>query len=129
MTQSYGWPAAAMRLPFSLIGVPWFQSGFLPGALAIAHEVGHAVESDFDLAPNLQDLIETALSSSSTRQSHWKRWAGEMFADLWGCLAVGPAFTRALAELLVSRNESSLSVNLTGEYPPPPLRVWWNHNF
>jgi len=126
LLQSYGWPDAATRLPFSLIGVPWFQSGFLPGALAIAHEVGHAVESDFGLGPILQELTDTALGSSIARQSYWKRWTGEMFADLWGCLALGPSFASALAELLGSRYQPDASQILSSEYPPPPLRVWWN---
>jgi hypothetical protein len=122
LIKSYGWPEASRRQPFAMIGVPWFQLGFLPGALAIAHEVGHSVEGDFALAGSLDSLIETA---APARTATWKAWRGEMFADLWGCLALGPAFVSALAETIWPPYAADPD-STSREYPPAPLRIWWN---
>jgi hypothetical protein len=125
LIQAYGWPEAASKLPFALIGVPWFQLGFLPGGLAIAHEVGHSVESDFGIGPELAKAIVAAGVSEPTSH-HWFRWRGEMFADLWGCLALGPAFVASLSDILLPRQRGNPDISLLGEYPPAVLRVWWN---
>jgi hypothetical protein len=50
-----------------------------------------------------------------------------MFADLWGCLALGPAFLGALSDLLQTAYDPAAQINLLGEYPPDLLRIWWSH--
>jgi hypothetical protein len=125
LVEAYGWPEAAMRLPFALVGLPWYQTGFLPGALAIAHEIGHAVEDDFGLSDQLEQLIEAALGKAGPRTSTWMRWQNEMFADLWGALCLGPAYGRMLSDFIAPKHLDDPAINLTGEYPPDALRVYW----
>lgn len=122
---AYGWPEAATRLPFALIGLPWYQTGFLPGALAIAHEIGHAVEEDFRLGDELMKLLATTVATTGRRALVWKSWQHEMFADLWGVLCLGPSYGFMLSDFLWPRHQESPSVNLTGQYPPTVLRVHW----
>ncbi len=64
----------------------------LPDALVIAHEVGHLAETDLNLTPTLDRLIRGA-------GPDWKRWLGEVFADVYATLATGPGYLSALAGL------------------------------
>jgi hypothetical protein len=119
-------------LPLPVIGVPWFQVAHWPDALVIAHEVGHTVEDDFHLTDSLHEHLETALQSGidATRHAAWRAWIGELFADLYGCLATGPAFVGALMDFLVRApgalaQENRLEPNW-GEYPTTPLRLLFN---
>ena len=93
-------------LPIPLVSLPWYQLKHLPGAIIVAHEVGHIVERDFDLHDDLLANIEGA-NLSAPRM--WKGWASEVFADVYGCLAMGPAFAGALLDLL------STAANVVGE--------------
>jgi hypothetical protein len=94
----------------------------LPGAILIAHEVGHVVNSDFDLS----DQISAALDSAGLKHCEvWKGWVSEMFADVYGCCAMGPSFAAAMIDLnatsvqAVQRDDRPSS----GPYPPRNLRV------
>lgn len=119
-------------LPLPVIGVPWFQVAHWPDALVIAHEVGHTVEDDFHLTDSLHEHLQTALQAGIDALHHaaWRSWLGEVFADLYGCLATGPAFVSALLDFLVRTpgalaQENRLEPNW-GEYPTNPLRLLFN---
>jgi hypothetical protein len=109
------------RLPIPLVGLPWYQAFHLPGALVIGHETGHVVESDFDLTGEIAAALDAApLHNRET----WKRWASEVFADLYGCLCLGPAFVGAMMDLLaVSVTAVRTEERKTGKYPTRALRV------
>jgi hypothetical protein len=109
------------RLPIPLIGVPWYHTFHLPGAIVIAHEVGHVVEFDFDLTTD----IATALSNAGLDHGEtWKGWASEVFADLYGCLCMGPAFVGAMMDLLTTSADSvRKEVRTGGKYPTRALRI------
>lgn len=126
LIQAYGWPKAATLLPFPVIGVPPYQCNVLPAALAIIHEVGHAVESDFGVEPRLKDLIQNTAGLSAANATAWERWSSEMFADYWGCLGAGGSFVQSLSDFLLPAYTANPDDSLTTEYPPPPLRIWWN---
>ncbi len=117
---------ATSSLPFPVIGAPWNQVLHLPDALAIGHEVGHSVEADFDLEPALDAIIDEALAESggTGRAAFWKAWRSEVFADVCGCLAAGPAFVCALADFLLADPRELLARQPALEpYPPENLRV------
>jgi hypothetical protein len=114
--------ATALRqLPVPLLGVPWYQAFYVPGALIIAHEVGHIVEWEFDLT----DTIEKALENAELDQpGQWKSWASEVFADLYGTLTMGPAFVGALIDFLAAPvNFIQRETRTGGEYPTRALRI------
>ncbi|GLX92794.1 hypothetical protein [Herbidospora sp. NBRC 101105] len=100
------------RLPVPLVGVPWFHLRHLPDALVIAHEVGHLVETDLALTSTLEAL--TAGSGPD-----WRRWLGEVFADVYATLATGPGYLSALADFL----DTGAGGTGTGAYPPPETRL------
>jgi hypothetical protein len=114
---------AVSQLPFPLIGIPWYQIGFLPAGVAIAHEVGHVIELECCLTKPLHEAIRAAVHPD--RADDWLGWASEIFADLYGCLCVGPAFVRSLAETLTAA-ASRVDAASDPAYPSPWLRVLLN---
>jgi hypothetical protein len=114
---------AVAQLPFPVIGVPWYQVGFLPAGLTIAHEVGHAVEADCDLTTPIKKVAEAV--SDRKRRSDWAEWAGEMFADAYGCLCAGPSFAYALADTIAA-DRTTVDGWQEGPYPPHSLRIFVN---
>jgi hypothetical protein len=117
-------------LPFPVIGVPWYQVRHLPDAVLLGHEVGHTIEDDFKLTDRLEALLAQGLDEGKVKGAHraaWSAWLGEMFADLYGTLAAGPAFVGALIDLVAGppkRIASELAKGPDwGVYPPAALRV------
>lgn len=115
---------AVAQLPFPVIGIPWYQAGFLPGALTIAHEVGHAVESDCELTIPLSESIAAAVPDSKCKND-WLSWSSEVFADAYGCLCCGPAFAWSLADVLAA-DRSTVDGAQDADYPPRSLRILLN---
>lgn len=116
---------ALKQLPISVIGVPWYQVGHLPDALVIAHETGHAVESDFGLKEEVKKAIQAAVPGA--RAPAWQEWQDESFADLYGCLTTGPAYLTSLIDFLaidpdVVKTESRIAP-AWGAYPTTQLRI------
>jgi hypothetical protein len=114
---------AVAQLPFPVIGVPWYQTGFLPGGLTIAHEVGHAVVADCGLQDKLGNAMEGV--SHAIRRKQWEAWAEELFADAYGCLSAGPAFAFSLADTLAADRATVNSAQET-QYPSHSLRIRLN---
>lgn len=112
-------------LPISIISLPWFQIRHISDALLIGHEVGHVVEDEFLLTETIEELITDA--TSNPRQQAWLSWASEIFADLYGCLATGPAYASALIDFLAidraSITEEKKTAPYWGDYPTTYLRI------
>jgi hypothetical protein len=92
-----------------VVGIPWDQINHLAEAAVIGHEVGHIVESDFKMTEDLERLLEEALSQAKTdnaRREAWNSWLSEIFADLYGCLAAGPAYAGTLLDYLANEKFS-----------------------
>lgn len=120
--------AELKALPVPVIGVPYYQLAHLSDALVIAHEVGHDVEDDLKLSSTIGKLIEQALATApEDRRCAWSAWAGELFADVYGTLAVGPAFVWALADFLANDPLAVTSDTRSGPnwgaYPTDYLRI------
>jgi hypothetical protein len=109
------------QLPVPLVSIPWYQVFHLPGALIIAHEIGHVVEDDFGLTKE----IGSALDGAGLKFADvWKVFAREMFADVYGCCAMGPAFASTMIDLNATRVSSVQSEERTyGIYPTRNLRI------
>lgn len=90
------------KLPIPVIGVPWHQVAHLPDLPVVAHETGHAVEHDFGLHDLVVANLTSKLGNGAPRVDAWKAWSREVFADLWGCLTLGPAYVRSLVDFLAS---------------------------
>lgn len=109
------------RLPIPLVSLPWYQLLHLPGAIIVAHEIGHVVERDFKLTDALIAALEGA---GLANPEVWKAWASEVFADVYGCLAMGPTFAGSLMDLMTTaRSTVANERRMSGAHPPRALRV------
>lgn len=119
------------RLPVPVIGIPWFHVQHLPDALLVCHEVGHIIEDDLKMGPRIEALLGEALKSiAPDRHAAWTAWRGEVFADVAGALAAGPAFVEALVHFLAKSPEEIAAEKwpsfITRTYPTTALRVRLN---
>jgi len=114
---------AMSRLPFPVIGVPWYQVASAWELPVIAHEVGHSIEGDLGLSHELRARVKAAVADAS-RMDVWKGWCSEAFADYYGCYAVGPSFVSNLGEFL-----TATGVTAGDRYPPASIRLELNFAF
>jgi hypothetical protein len=113
------------RLPIPVIGVPWHQVAHLPDLPVVAHETGHAVEQDFGLHDPVFANLRQALGEQSPRLARWNAWSKEVFADMWGCLTLGPAYANSLVDFLAGDRpviEHEIATD-KDKYPSAHLRV------
>jgi hypothetical protein len=114
---------AMARLPFPVIGVPWYQVTMAWELPVIAHEVGHSIEGDLRLQKELRNRIDAAVPDPA-RRARWKGWCSEIFADFYGCRGVGPAFTSNLSDFLAGTASAH-----DDKYPPTSIRLLLNFAF
>jgi hypothetical protein len=121
---------ALQCIPIPVIGIPWFQVKHLPEALVIGHEVGHDVERDLRLTATLRSLLDATFDANAVpgeRRKAWHAWSQEVFADVYGVLAGGPAFVETLVDFL-AEDPRSITTEWRGDpswgsYPTSTLRV------
>ena len=110
--------SAAAGLPFPVIGVPWYLSD-LPGALLVAHEVGHHIEDDCELTDELAARLATA-GLPAERLAVWMPWLGEVFADVVASVTCGSAYVAVLVDSLAAWSADGAGAE---RYPPPRVRA------
>ncbi|MDX1418171.1 MAG: hypothetical protein R3293_28485, partial [Candidatus Promineifilaceae bacterium] len=121
--------ALVLSLPVPIVGVPWFQLNHLPALPVVAHEVGHAVETDFQLTEPTIALFNELVTDPQRREA-WLSWRKEVFADVYASICMGPAYLVALIDFLLAEKddiekEERLPGNW-GDYPTRSLRVLLN---
>jgi hypothetical protein len=111
-------------LPVPIIGIPWFQVEHVPDLPIVAHEVGHDVEIDLRLTAEIEAALDHQIADVEyERQTSWYRWATEVFADVYGTLALGPAFSRTLFDFLAGTPETLAAETPEPDYPTTILRL------
>ncbi|OIJ98524.1 hypothetical protein [Streptomyces monashensis] len=122
--------AAAARLPFPVIDVPWSFGSHLPALLTVAHEAAHHIDDDCGLGAEIAERVSDA-ALAPDRRAHWGRWAGEAFADVCAAVLCGPAYAAVLADLLDSGDDEDGEDgedgvderDFDGPHPPPEARL------
>lgn len=113
-------------LPIPVIALPWDHIRNHWEQVAIAHEVGHDLEADLNLRRSLEEAIDVALRAQLVavdRIGSWKRWAGEIFADLVALELVGPCYLDALLKLLWLPEGQVVNEDPDDPHPIPFVRI------
>ena len=116
-------------LPIPVIEVPWDHLGNLWELVSLQHEVGHDLEADLKLRPQLLASLQDALESANTpdeRAKTWLAWEGEIFADLVGLQLGGPAFSLGLMHLLLLPTAQVTTYSAEDPHPTHWIRVLMN---
>jgi hypothetical protein len=121
---------ALSMLPVPIIGVPWHHVNHVPSTVVVAHEVGHAVERDFQLADTFNQKLVELSGIGHARRDGWRSWRSELFADLFGILCTGPACVIALVDYLIDLPATVMNEQVDtrkwGKYPIRSLRMEFN---
>lgn len=111
--------------PFPLVKVPQhrLQNPWTLGA--VPHEVAHNLQNDLGLWTVVPKRIEAAMVGKLPEGAVdvWMRWHKESYADLAGCLLIGPAYVDSLIDVVAKRTEATVAFNADGVHPTPLVRV------
>jgi hypothetical protein len=116
-------------LPIPVIEIPWDHVGNLWELVSLQHEVGHDLEADLKLRPELLLSINRVLKSQGVpaqRIKVWQAWEGETLADLIGLQLGGPAFTQGLMHLLILPTQMVVTYDPSDPHPTHYVRILMN---
>lgn len=126
--RNYG---SLLVLPIPVIGLPWPQLKQAALVVTLAHEVGHAVDEDFEVGAAVDAAIGKLDKVLGERSAAWLAWRRELFADAYGVLCAGPAHLIALSHYLLTTEDAvkaeQVDLKQPGKYPPRQLRMLFNH--
>ncbi|WP_417807082.1 hypothetical protein [Thioclava sp.] len=111
--------------PFPLVKIPQHRL-HNPWTLgAIPHEVSHNLQNDLGLWKDLPVHIARRMQGQVPKQAIavWRRWHKETFADLAGCLLIGPSYVESLIDVVGRTKKRTANFNDEGVHPTPLLRV------
>ncbi|WP_370402059.1 hypothetical protein [Sulfitobacter sp. JB4-11] len=112
-------PFPIVQLPHHRLLNPWTLG-------AVAHEVGHNLQSDLGLwqamPAELQRQIEARGISAGVAKI-WARWHSELFSDLVGILFIGPAMAASLIDVMARSPERVTHFDPRGVHPPLLIRI------
>lgn len=108
-------------LPIPIIDLPWDSLENLWELLAVPHEVGHNLETELGLAPELTKALAAALADAPEAVlTDWKHWRSEVIADLIAVQLMGPPYAEYLLDLLLMPPSLALA---DSDHPPPLVRM------
>jgi hypothetical protein len=109
-----------LALPTWCVDAPWWL-------VFVAHEVGHRLTKQLDLALHFAATIDATVKArgklSGAEDTRWKAWHDEIAADAWSVALLGPAAAEALAEVELAGPEALRAPAADGRYPPPVIRL------
>lgn len=117
-----------MRLPIPLILLPSDNASSMWMLCTLHHEVGHNLDQDLNLQPELATLLLTRLQKEGVpveRQKRWSLWTAEILADAFGILLGGAGFAHALSWwlLVLAPDPKFQTLNTEDVHPPYYVRV------
>jgi hypothetical protein len=120
--QQLGWlpnPFPIVQLPHHRLLNPWTLG-------AVAHEVGHNLQSDLGLwhamPAELERRVE-ATGAGAPVAKLWARWHSELFSDLVGILFIGPAMAASLIDVMARSPARVAHFDARGVHPPLLMRI------
>ncbi len=103
------------ELPIPVVCLPGWATREAWWLTLAAHETGHHVQHD------LGDLRYATQEALAAVGPEWVSWSGELFADAYSVLMVGPSALWAVAEL--QHGQEDRSPRPGDAYPPPSVRL------
>ena len=112
------------RLPIPVIGLPAVAVAEPWRLILVSHEVGHHLQ--YDLASNRQLIAAVGMAVQGAvggePGKRFRAWSQELFADLVGLAATGPALITGLLTYELGADAHVLDRG-RGRYPPPAVRL------
>ena len=106
-------PISVVRLPPACVEAPWWL-------VYLGHEVGHHIAAQL-FTPERRQAVLDAVGGDDGERARWERWAGEVFADVYSVLMMGPAAVWSMVELEMG-SQAQMSTPRTA-YPSPAVRL------
>jgi len=116
-----------LRLPIPIVSFPLDHADCLWLFCTIHHEVGHNLDQDLKLGRELKQHLEAKLKTEGVpadQREIWRRWAGEILADVFGVLLGGTGFGYSLTSLLLVVAPHLLALDTEGEHPDSHVRIY-----
>jgi hypothetical protein len=118
-----------LKLPISVIGLPFHYTTSVWSFCSLSHEVGHLLDQDLGLRDALRDDFKNALVEARVTEEHqtlWGYWLGELVADIFGMLLMGAAFAYTMLDILSLPKNAVAEIDATDiEHPNPYVRVFF----
>ncbi|WP_315761677.1 MULTISPECIES: hypothetical protein [unclassified Bradyrhizobium] len=113
-------------LPIPVVEVPYDQTANVWEFLSISHEVGHEIDADLKLLPNIKANLKNIFETSQIpkdRRLRWQGWASEIFPDLLALHFSGPAFAYMLRNVLILPADQVIQIVAGDPHPNHYIRV------
>jgi hypothetical protein len=117
----------SQRLPIPIVVLPADQATSIWLFSALHHEVGHNLDQDLKLTPELKQLISERLKTEGAdlgRRQTWQLWTAEILADVFGVLLGGAGFGHSMASLLLLLAPLSPAILTDDDHPDHYVRVY-----
>jgi hypothetical protein len=111
-----------LKLPISIVSLPFHHTSAVWTFCALHHEVGHIVDQDMGLQESIKPLLEAAIGAD--RRSVWVGWLREMIADTFGVLLGHAGYGHLLAKLLLLPDAMVTELNPADRHPTPYVRIF-----
>jgi hypothetical protein len=113
-----------LKLPLPIVLLPVDGTRSISNYCAIHHEVGHNLDQDLDLLPELRGALPD-LFPQPDAEKQWRRWSAEILADALGVVLGGVGFALSLGMLALSLFPAARyqEPDADAEHPPLALRV------
>lgn len=120
-----GWRFHDLVLPIPLVLLPPDQIACVWLLSVLCHEVGHDVDKDLALTPEIAMRIAEMGAIAPERRGAWRRWSAEILADGFGVLLGGAGFAQAITSLLLvlAPGERFRALDPGATHPHPLIRV------
>jgi hypothetical protein len=111
-----------LKLPVSVLSLPFDYTAAVWTYCALYHEVGHPLDQDLKIAEALDAPVQQAVAAAN--QAQWRTWLREMVADVFGVIFGGVAYAHSLASLLIRPPADVVRLDPQDKHPNAYVRMF-----